>query len=237
MIRVIAVDDEPLALRQLESYIAKVPFLELVASCSDALQAMRVLEEKSVDAMFVDINMPELSGMEFVRNLENPPLVVFTTAYSQYAIEGYKVDAVDYLLKPFGLNDFVRASEKLRSRLAAVQPATSPAPEDDSLFFKTDYRTVRVRLSEIRYIESMSEYVKIYVDGAQAPVLVLLSLKYLMDKLPADAFLRIHRSYIIALSHLREASKGEVTLDDGTVLPVGDLYRQGLKEYMNRFSL
>lgn len=237
MIRVIAVDDEPLALRQLESYIAKVPFLELVASCSDALQAMRVLEEKSVDAMFVDINMPELSGMEFVRNLENPPLVVFTTAYSQYAIEGYKVDAVDYLLKPFGLNDFVRASEKLRSRLAAVQPAISPASEDDSLFFKTDYRTVRVRLSEIRYIESMSEYVKIYVDGAQAPVLVLLSLKYLMDKLPADAFLRIHRSYIIALSHLREASKGEVTLDDGTVLPVGDLYRQGLKDYMNRFSL
>lgn len=236
MIRVIAVDDEPLALRQLESYIAKVPFLELVASCSDALQAMRVLEGKAVDAMFVDINMPELSGMDFVRNLDNPPLVVFTTAYSQYAIEGYKVDAVDYLLKPFGLDDFVRASEKLRSRLAA-QPVVNHAPEDDSLFFKTDYRTVRVRLSEIRYIESMSEYVKIYVEGAQAPVLVLLSLKYLMEKLPSDAFLRIHRSYIIALSHLRETSKGEVTLDDGTVLPVGDLYRQGLKDYMNRFCL
>jgi len=117
--------------------------------------------------MFLDINMPELSGMDFVRNLDNPPLVVFTTAYSQYAIEGYKVDAVDYLLKPFELNDFVRASERIRARMASRQPA-GPAPEDDSLFFKTDYRTVRVRTGEIRYIESMSEYVKIYVEGGQA---------------------------------------------------------------------
>ncbi|MBR4809358.1 MAG: response regulator transcription factor [Bacteroidales bacterium] len=239
MIRVIAVDDEPLALRQLESYISKVPFLELVASCTDALQAMRVLEEKTVDAMFLDINMPELSGMDFVRSLDNPPLVVFTTAYSEYAVEGYRVDAVDYLLKPFGMDDFMRASEKLRSRLAAQQAsqAVSRAPGDDSLFFKTDYRTVRVRISEIRYIESMSEYVKIYVDGAQAPVLVLLSLKVLIEKLPEDAFLRIHRSYIISLSRLREVGKGEVTLNDGTVLPVGDMYRQGLRDYLSRYSI
>lgn len=236
MIRVIAVDDEPLALRQLESYISKVPFLEMVASCPDAMHAMRVLQENAVDAMFVDINMPELSGMDFVRSLENPPLVVFTTAYSEYAVEGYKVDAVDYLLKPFGLNDFVRAAEKLRTRMEARQ-ATVRTQDDGFLFFKSDYRSVRIRLAEIRYIESMSEYVKIYVDGSQTPVLVLLSLKYLMEKLPADAFLRIHRSYIIALSRLRESSKGEVTLSDGTVLPVGDQYRQGLKDYLNRFSL
>ena len=240
MIRVLAIDDEPLALRQLEAYISKVPYLELVASCSDALQALQVLEQKVVDAMFVDINMPDLSGMDFVRSLGTPPLVVFTTAYSEYAVEGFKVDAVDYLLKPFSLSDFMKAAEKVRTRMGALQPSPQvvrESPEDDAIFFKTDYRTVRVRLSEIRYVESMSEYVKIYVDGTPAPVLVLLSLKVLMEKLPQDRFMRIHRSYIISLGRLREAGKGEVTLDDGTVLPVGDLYRQAFKDYLSGRSV
>ncbi|MBP5559233.1 MAG: response regulator transcription factor [Bacteroidales bacterium] len=231
MIRVIAVDDEPLALRQLESYISKVPFLELVASCSDAFQALHALQENKVDAMFADINMPELSGMDLVRSLDNPPLVVFTTAYSEHAIDGFRVNAVDYLLKPFGLDDFIRAAEKIRARMA---PA--PASEEDSLFFKADYRTVRVRPGEIRYVESMSEYVKIHIDGTDRPLLVLLSLKSLMEQLPAGAFMRIHRSYIIALDRLREASKSEVTLDDGTVLPIGEMYRQEFREYLNGLS-
>jgi len=240
MIKVLAIDDEPLALRQLESYISKVPYFELVASCQDALEAAQVLEQKVVDAMFLDINMPELSGLDFVRTLGNPPLVVFTTAYAEFAVDGFKVDAVDYLLKPFGLKDFIRASDKVRARLAAQQPASVPVhkPQDeDAIFLKTDYRTVRVRLSEIRYIESMSEYVKIYVDGNAAPVLALLSLKLLMEKLPEDRFMRIHRSCIIPLGRLREAGKGEVTLDDGTVLPVGDLYKQALKDYLSQRSL
>lgn len=231
MIRVIAVDDEPLALRQLESYISKVPFLELVASCSDAFQALHALQENKVDAMFADINMPELSGMDLVRSLDNPPLVVFTTAYSEHAIDGFRVNAVDYLLKPFGLDDFIRAAEKIRARMA---PA--PASEEDSLFFRADYRTVRVRPGEIRYVESMSEYVKIHIDGTDRPLLVLLSLKSLMEQLPAGAFMRIHRSYIIALDRLREASKSEVTLDDGTVLPIGEMYRQEFREYLNGLS-
>lgn len=231
MIRVIAVDDEPLALRQLESYISKVPFLELVASCSDACQALHALQENKVDAMFADINMPELSGMDLVRSLDNPPLVVFTTAYSEHAIDGFRVNAVDYLLKPFGLDDFIRAAEKIRARMA---PA--PASEDDSLFFKADYRTIRVRPGEIRYVESMSEYVKIHIDGTDRPLLVLLSLKSLLEQLPAGAFMRIHRSYIIALDRLREASKSEVTLDDGTVLPIGEMYRQEFREYLNGLS-
>ncbi len=231
MIRVIAVDDEPLALRQLESYISKVPFLELVASCSDAFQALHALQENKVDAMFADINMPELSGMDLVRSLDNPPLVVFTTAYSEHAIDGFRVNAVDYLLKPFGLDDFIRAAEKIRARIA---PA--PASEDDSLFFKADYRTVRVKPGEIRYVESMSEYVKIHIDGTDRPLLVLLSLKSLLEQLPAGAFMRIHRSYIIALDRLSKASKSEVTLDDGTVLPIGEMYRQEFREYLNGLS-
>ncbi len=240
MIRVIAVDDEPLALKQLESYISKVPFFQLVASCRSALEARAVLEDKLVDAMFMDINMPDLSGMEFVRMLANPPLTVFTTAYSEYAIEGFKVDAVDYLLKPFGLADFLKTADRLKSRYEALTSRSSGAvssePVDDALFFRTDYKSVRVRIDEIRYVESMSEYIKVYTDGNPNPLVVLLGLKHLIEKLPQERFLRIHRSYIVPLARIREVGKSEVTMDDGTVLPVGDMYRQGLKDYLGKHS-
>lgn len=239
MIKVIAVDDEPLALRQLESYIAKVPFLKLVASCRSALEARAVLEEMAVDAMFLDINMPDLSGVDFVRTLAAAPLVVFTTAYSEYAVEGFKVDAVDYLLKPFSLSDFIKSCDRLRARFEALhaQSSIESGVSDDALFFKTDYKTVRVRLEDILYVESMSEYVKIYTLGTGAPLLVLLSLKLLCEKLPESRFMRIHRSYIISLAHLKEVGKGEVVLEDNTKLPVGELYRQELKDYLRDRSL
>ncbi len=244
-IRVIAVDDEPLALKQLEMYIAKVPFLELVAACHSALEARRILDERSVDAMFLDINMPDITGMEFVRTLQDPPLVVFTTAYSEYAVEGFRVDAVDYLLKPFSLADFMASAERLRQRLEARPAAVAAAepgpvafrPQDDAIFFKADYRTVRVRLADIRYIEGMSEYVKVWYDGAAVPLLVLVRLKTVQEKLPADRFMRIHRSYIVGLGRIREAGRDGVTLDDGTTLPVGDLYRQEFRDYLARTSL
>lgn len=243
MIRVIAVDDEPLALKQLEAYIAKVPFYEHVASCRSALEARQVLDEKVIDAMFLDINMPDLSGMEFVRLLVNPPLVVFTTAYSEYAVEGFRVDAVDYLLKPFSLADFLRTAERVKTRYEALHgageeaaPVVSEASAGDSLFFRTDYKSVRVRLDEIRYVESMSEYIKVYTDKDANPLVVLLGLKHLVEKLPAERFLRIHRSYIVPLARVKEVGKIEVVLDDGTVLPVGDMYRQGLKDYLGKHS-
>lgn len=240
MIRVIAVDDEPLALRQLESYIAKVPFFSLVASCSSAIEAMAVLEERAVDAMFLDINMPDLSGLDFVRSLSTAPMIVFTTAYSEYAVEGFKVDAVDYLLKPFSLVDFVKAAEKLKARYellaAAASPAVSSAAADDSLFFRTDYKSVKVKLDDIRYVEGMSEYIKVYVKGSLTPLVVLLGMKHLMEKLPLERFMRIHRSYIIPLACLKEVGKSEVVLEDGTVLPVGDIYRQDLKDYLSKHS-
>lgn len=243
MIRVIAVDDEPLALRQLEAYIAKVPYLRLEGSCLSAIEARKLLETKVVNAMFLDINMPDLSGLEFVRSLQDPPLVVFTTAYSEYAVEGFKVEAVDYLLKPFSLADFMASAERLKSRLELLESreakdATPVAVTmDDSVFFHTDYRTVRVRPAQIRYIESMSEYVKVYVDFQQSPLIVLISLKHLMEALPAGHFMRIHRSCIIPLDRIKETGKGEVLLDDGTRLPVGDLYRQDLKDYLSSKSL
>lgn len=234
MIKVLAIDDEPLALQQLTAYIGKVPFLELVEACQSAADAMKVLEREVIDAIFVDINMPDLNGMDFVKSLVMPPLVVFTTAYSEYAVEGYKVDAVDYLLKPFGLQDFQRAAMKVKTRLEEQTPAptVSAAEEDDTLFLKTDYKVVRVSISEIRYVEGMSEYVKIFLEG-QKPLVVLLSMKKLEERLPASAFMRIHRSYIVNLAKIREVNKNRVIMDADTYLPIGENYKDAFAAYLD----
>ena len=222
MIRVVAIDDEPLALRQLGMYIGKIPFLELVASCPSAAAARPYVEQ--ADILYVDINMPDLSGMDFVRSLEHPPLVVFTTAYSEYALDGFKVHAADYLLKPFSFQEFEASAAHLRDRIEAARPRTAP----EALTFKVDYKTVRVEPARIRYVESMSEYLKIWLRDEPAPLVVLYSLKRLAEQLPEDRFLRIHRSYLVNLSEIREYSRTSVTLEGGPTLPVGDLYRPAL---------
>ena len=231
MIKVLAIDDEPLALRQLEMYIAKVPYLELLATCRSASAALPYLEQ--ADALFLDINMPDLTGMDFVRSLPSPPLVIFTTAYSEYAVEGFRVNALDYLLKPFSFNEFSEACEKLRERLELKAAAAAARSQDEVLHFKADYRTVNVPVRDIVYIESMSEYIKIHLEGSDAPTVILYSLKRLADQLPADRFLRIHRSYIISLGHIAEASRTSVRLKDGTVLPVGEVYRPAFASFLS----
>ena len=244
MIRVLAIDDEPLALRQLVAYISKIPYFQLVGQCHSALEARDIMDREMVDAIFCDINMPDLNGMDFVRQLAVRPFIVFTTAYSEYAVEGYKVDAIDYLLKPFGLNDFQRAAEKVRSRYemqrqGILAESASPSEaenrgsqqQDDSLFVKTDYRVVRISISAIRYVEGMSEYLRIYLDGQPKPVITLLSMKKLEERLPAG-FMRIHRSYIVNLDKIREVNKNRVILDADTNLPVGELYKEQLSSYI-----
>ena len=229
MLRVIAVDDEPLALGQLEKYIAKVPFLSLVAACPSALEARKVLEEKEVDAMFLDINMPDFSGMDFVKSLKRPPLTVFTTAYSEFAVEGFKVDAVDYLLKPYTLGEFVASAEKLRSRFELLQAAESGGTSaSGSVFFKADYKTIRVEISDIVYVEGMSEYLKIYLTDEQMPKVVLMSFSKLLEKLPASRFVRVHRSYVINLDRVAEVSSGTILMTTGKTIPIGDSYRSAL---------
>ncbi len=222
MIRVVTIDDEPLALRQLGMYIGKIPFLELVAACPSAAAARPYVEQ--ADILYVDINMPDLSGMDFVRSLEHPPLIVFTTAYSEYALDGFKVHAADYLLKPFSFQEFEASAAHLRDRIEAARPRTAP----EALTFKVDYKTVRVEPARIRYVESMSEYLKIWLRDEPAPLVVLYSLKRLAEELPQDRFLRIHRSYFVNLSNIREYTRSSVTLDGGPTLPVGDLYRPAL---------
>lgn len=233
MIRCLAIDDEPLALQQVAAYIQKIPFLELIGQCQSALDARKIMEKEMVDAIFVDINMPDLNGMDFVRSLAAPPIVVFTTAYSEYAVEGYKVDAVDYLLKPFGFDDFRRAADKVK-RQYELQYASldrSTEAEDSTLFFKTEHRVVRVDTETIRYIEGMSEYLKIHIEG-QKPLIVLLSMKRIEERLP-QYFMRIHRSYIINVRKIQEVNKNRVVMDADTYLPIGDLYRDALTDYIN----
>ena len=234
MIRCLAIDDEPLALRQLESYLKKVPFLDVMGGCQSAMDAMRILEEEEIDAIFIDINMPDLNGMEFVKSLQPPPLVVFTTAYQEYAVEGYKVNAVDYLLKPFGMADIMRAAEHVKERYELLHAATaSPVDEDDALFLKTEYKVVRVIVTDIVYIEGMAEYLRIYLDGQEKPLITLLSMKKMEERLRNHAFMRIHKSYIINLRHISEINKSRVILDTGASISIGDSYRERLTEYVN----
>ena len=196
------------------------------------------MEEEMVDAIFCDINMPDLSGMDFVRQLAAPPFIVFTTAYSEYAVEGYKVNAVDYLLKPFGMNDFLRAALKVQEQYnlrhqETPQKQSSPVQADGTIFVKTDYRVVRIAISDIRYIEGMSEYLKIHLDN-QKPIITLLSMKKMEDYLPPTLFMRIHRSYIVNLQKIQEVNKNRVILDADTYLPIGDLYKDRFNEYLEQ---
>ncbi len=248
MITCLAIDDEPLALQQLVAYINKVPFLKLAAQCQSAMEARAFLEHDTVDAIFCDINMPDLNGMDFVKSLAAPPLVVFTTAYSEYAVEGFRVNAVDYLLKPFGLQDFQRAANRLLSRIeeGGRRKENTPSSDishssfvvppysenDNVLFLKTDYRIVKVSIPDIRYIEAMSEYLKVWIQGEAKPIITLLSMKKMEERLP-DYFMRIHRSYIINLTMIQEVNKNRVIMDADTYLPIGDMYKDAFQAYLD----
>ncbi len=223
MIRALAMDDEPLALRLLGVFAAKIPDLELVASCTEAAQATEFLDK--VDVIFADINMPLQSGMDFVAGLENPPLVVFTTAFSDYAVDAFKVGAVDYLLKPFTFDEFSRAVDRVREALEM-----RGAAKEQWVYFKSDYKIIPVKVSDIRYVEGFGPYVKVFLESADSPVIVLSSFANILETLPEDRFIRIHKSYIADMTRIRAAGKSSVTLENGQNLPIGDTYREAFME-------
>lgn len=235
-IRCIAIDDEPLALRQLTGYLQKVPFFEVVGSCPSAVKAVQMMEENPVDVIFLDINMPDLNGLEFVRTMKERPLVVFTTAYSEYALDGYEVDAVDYLLKPFGLARIMTAANKVLSRYEMMHKGEENE-NSDILFVKADYKVIGIKMPQIIYVEAMSEYVRIFVDGQNTPIITLQRMKNIEERLSTHNFMRIHRSFIVNLGRVVEVNKSCVTLDTRTAIPIGDSYRDAVNQYVAGKSL
>lgn len=234
MIRCIAIDDEPLALRQIEAYIDKTPFLEKVAVCDSALLAINVLKDQPVDLMFVDINMPDLSGMDFVKTLDNPPRVIFTTAYSQYAVEGFRVDALDYLLKPISYPDFLKSANKAKSWFESNQRTSLKVENNNEfLFIKSEYKIVRINFNDIKYIESMSEYVKIHLVNSK-PIMSLLSMKSLEEQLPSEIFMRVHRSYIVNLTKISVIERNRIIFDGNVYIPVSDQYKSKFQDYIDK---
>ena len=240
MLKRIAIDDEPLALRQLKSYIEKIPYLELTATCNNALEAQQLLASQHVDLIFVDINMPDLSGVEFVRSLVDRPMVIFTTAYSEYAVEGFKLDAVDYLLKPFSFADFSRSAGKanslyeLRHNQRAGEPEATPEalPKDkEYISVKADYKVSLVKISDIVHLESEGEYVRMHLaDGTT--ITTLFRLKNMEAALPSDMFMRVHRSYIVNLRCIKGYVRGRVFLSDTEYVPIGENYKESFQHYI-----
>ena len=234
MITCITIDDEPLALKQIDSYIKKTPFLELKASFHSASEAKAFLAENPVDVIFTDINMPDCSGMQFVKELEEPPLIVFSTAYEEYAVESFRVDAIDYLLKPYSYQDFLKAALKVKQYhewKSTESERPEETPTDEYFFVRADNQSVKIFTNEILYVEAMSEYIRIHFKNTKS-LMTFMSIKLMMETLPSDRFMRIHRSYIIALDCIQSFRRNELELNDGTVLPVSATYKEDLLKYI-----
>ena len=222
-----------MALEKLESYIRRVPFLELVALCESPLEAVQMIMEQPVDALFVDINMPDLNGMEMVSSLSDPPMVVFTTAYAEYAAESYRFPAVDYLLKPFDFNSFQRAAGRLlkQASLASVRQAV---PREDYVLVKDGYKYVNIPIADILYIQGMRDYAQIYTEGGK-PVIAGTSMAQIKEKLP-PCFLQVHRSWIVNIRKVKEIERMRIVIG-GERIPVGDRYKQQFMEFLRLHTL
>lgn len=231
MIKCIAVDDEPLALDLVKGYIKKVPFLELMATCESAYEAMSLLKKQNVDLILLDINMPDLSGIQFIKTLSHPPAVILTTAYEQYALEGYELNVIDYLLKPFSFDRFLKAINKV-SQLKHDNPLV-PSPDtlpshptmaDDYLLVRVEHNIFKIKLENIHYIEGYKDYVKIYT-ATEKPMLTLKSMKDLEDMLLHKGFIRVHRSYIVALNKIDSLRNNRIMIR-GKNIPIGETFRE-----------
>ena len=227
------VDDEPLALNLLESYVNKTPFLTLAGKYSSAVQAMKELPGKQIDLLFLDIQMPELNGLEFSKMVNSHTRIVFTTAFGQYAIDGYKVNALDYLLKPISYVDFLQAANKAVQWVELLQ---QPKEEIDSIFVKSEYKLVQIELKNILYVEGLKDYIKIYEEGNSKPILSLMSMKAMEEMLPASRFMRVHRSYIVQKDKIRIIDRGRIVFGKNYI-PVSDSYKQTFQEFLDKRTL
>jgi DNA-binding LytR/AlgR family response regulator len=230
-LKCIAIDDEPPALHVIREYAGKFPALQLLHTFDDAITAAEYLRQHPVDLLFIDINMPDITGLDLVRSLAQKPLIIFTTAYKKFAHEGFELDAVDYLLKPISFDRFARAVTKA---VEYYEYKNKPKPGgEESLFVYSEYRMIKIGLADIEYIESLEDYIKIHLLNDK-PVLTLMTLKGVLEKLPANQFKRIHRSYIVSADRVKSILNRKVTLLSGTELPISDSYVSFINEWKER---
>ena len=228
------IDDEPLAAGLLKSYAEKTPFLHLVGTYGSALEAMKELREHPVQLLFLDIQMPELSGIEFAKVLPSETKIIFTTAFQQYAIEGYKVNALDYLLKPISYEDFMKSANRALDWFTVSQKQQTYA-EDRFMFVKSDYKLVRVSLDDILYIEGLKDYVRIFLQDGQK-VMSLMNMKKLEDYLPRPEFLRTHRSYIVHMTKTQSVDRFRIVFSD-EYIPISDSYKEDVQQFFEQHTL
>jgi two-component system LytT family response regulator len=233
MIKCIAIDDEPLALKQIVGYINKTPFLKLDQSFTSAIKALDYLHENQVDLMFVDINMPDLSGIEFAKSLSNSSKIIFTTAYREYAFEGFQLDAADYIVKPIGYSDFLRAVNKVKDRyFTDKKESISLQKNEQFLFIKSEHKIVRIDFNNIKYIEGMRDYVQIHLEG-QKPIMTLTGIKNIMGYLPVEKFMQVHRSFIVSLSKITTIERNRIIFDNKVYIPISDQYKESFQYFLD----
>jgi DNA-binding LytR/AlgR family response regulator len=233
-LRTIAIDDEPLALKLVCDYIGKTPYLELVGAFDNPLDAVDFLSKEEAELIFVDIQMPDLTGIEFTRSLEEEHKIIFTTAYEKYALEGFKLNAIDYLLKPFSYEEFLKAAGKAhkKAELEAAALTTIDA-NNQFLFLKSEYKIRRINFNDILYIEGLKDYIKVYISGEDKPVLSLNSMKSLETKLPVEKFMRVHRSFMVNLDKIETIDRSRIVFGKNYI-PVSDQYKAKFQEYLDR---
>jgi DNA-binding LytR/AlgR family response regulator len=229
MLRCIAIDDEPLALELLEDNISKLPYLQLVARCSNPIEAMKVLEKEKVDLIFLDIQMPGLTGLQFIQSMTEKPMIILITAYEKYALEGFNLDVIDYLVKPVSLDRFVKACNKARE---LYQLKNKPKNNESStapgyFFVNVDYSQLKVNFNDIRYIEGLKDYIRIHLKSSSKAIITRMPMKTIEEQLPASGFLRIHKSYIVSVDHITAIRKNSVFID-AMELPVGENFRDAI---------
>ncbi len=230
MIRCICIDDEPLALEMMEEFISKVTFLHLVTSCRNAMEAYDVLSKESIDLIFVDVEMPEISGVQFVQSLKQKPFIIFSTAYKKYALEGFELDVIDYLVKPFSFDRFYKSVQKVRdarSLMLNSTPSVLKQLPPDYIFVNSDYSLVKINIPEISYIEGLKDYIKIFLTNQTKPIVTRMSMKSIEERLELLGFKRVHKSFIVNLGKITSIKKTRLVVEE-TELFIGDIYKSPL---------
>ena len=234
MLRCIAVDDEPLALELLEDNISKVPYLQLVAKCSNAMEAMKVLQQQPADLIFLDIQMPGLTGLQFIQSMTEKPMIILITAYEKYALEGFNLDVTDYLVKPVSLDRFVKACNKAKELYELKNRTNKEAVSNPDYFFvNVDYSLLKVNFNDIKYIEGLKDYIKIHLKSTSRAIITRMAMKAIEEELPVAKFLRIHKSYIVSLEYITAIRKNSVFIDE-MELPVGENFRAAVLNLTGR---